>query len=187
MLSNSLSQAGSAAWPQRHRVGMWCSPQTAHLLQKGSHQPIGRSLEQGTGLSTLLPEVNLNPQGSVQLWCAWKEEGFIMKAEASTGEVWKAVSPPYPMLLLTPALSTCPSSTVKILIKFSSKLVFSSSSFLMSNQAHLWLSHKEANLCAARASYGNSLSHQLCDCLQMFPKKQLLCTTVSSKPVSGRG
>lgn len=57
-----------------------------------------------------------------------------MKAEASTSEVWKAISPPYPILLLTPALSLCPSSTAQILIKFSSKLVFSSSSSLMSNQ-----------------------------------------------------
>lgn len=97
----------------------------------------GTSLEQATGLSTLLPEVNLNSWGSVQLLFGWKKEEFVTKAEASTGEVWKAVSPPYPMLLLTPALSLCPSSTGKILIKFSSKLVFSSSSFLMSNQGTL--------------------------------------------------
>lgn len=97
----------------------------------------GRSLEQASGLNTLLPEVNLNPRGSVQLLCGWKEEGFIIKAEASTSEVWKSVGPPYPMLLLTPALSLCPSSTVQILIKFSSKLVFSPRSFLMSNEGTL--------------------------------------------------
>lgn len=35
----------------------------------------GRSLEQATGLNTLLPEVNLNPWGSVQLM--WLEGGRV--------------------------------------------------------------------------------------------------------------
>ena len=57
-----------------------------------------------------------------------------MKAEAHTSALQIAVGPPYPILPLTPAPSLCPSSAVQILTKFSSKLAFSSSSFLMSNQ-----------------------------------------------------
>lgn len=74
------------------------------------------------------------PGAQCSCCAAGRRKGFIMKAEARTSEMRKAVGPPYPILPLTPALSLCPSSTVQILIKFNSKLVFSSGSFLMSNQ-----------------------------------------------------
>lgn len=65
MLNNSLSHAGSAAWPQRHRVEMWCVPHAALQLQEGTRQPMciqehtqaGRSLEQATGPKTQLPRL----------------------------------------------------------------------------------------------------------------------------------
>lgn len=86
MSNKSLSHAGSAAWPQRHRVEMWCIPHTAHLLQERSHQPTCIQEHKQAGplsrLNTLFPEVNLNPWGSVQLLCDWKEEGVYEESRS---------------------------------------------------------------------------------------------------------
>lgn len=53
------------------------SPAAGEVTSAQAHlrTQAGRSLEQATGLNTLLPEVNLNPWGSVQLM--WLEGGRV--------------------------------------------------------------------------------------------------------------
>lgn len=142
MLKNNLSYGVSAAWFHKHGVETGYIPHTAHLVSGGDtsvhiwlRTQAFKSIEQAPGLNTLLSEVNTGVNGgSVQLLCGWRRKGFIKKAEAHISEMQKAVCPPYPILLRSPALSLCPSSTIQTLIKPDSKLIFFSSSFLMSNQ-----------------------------------------------------
>lgn len=87
----------------------------------------------------LHPEVNKSPLGYIQLLQGWKEErvcyergGWHSTKQCDVESCWSPLS--QPTAGVTPALIFCLSSPIQSLIKFSLELVFSSSSFLMSNQ-----------------------------------------------------